>query len=297
MNAALLTAESREEIEQAVCDQFAGGGPYRFAWMGRLDRGHRHIVPRAWAGVEKGYLDTLEIPLDEGPAAKGPAARAVQSSEVQTVSVTDPMFEPWREHARERGYEAVIVIPVIYDQTTYGVLAMYAGTPEETEYLDEAVLAELGRTVGYAINAVERKQALMVDSVLELDFEIRDSTEFFCRFSASVGGTVVLEKVTLQNDGSYTLFLTIETTDADHVEAVCERFQSIDTGTLLTDRSEECVVELRVRGSLVVDLLAAHGSAVRSLTATDGTCELTIELPTTSDVRSLVEMLESAYNE
>lgn len=296
VNAALVTAESRSAIESAVCEQFAETGPYRFAWVGALDRGHEEVVPRAWAGVEQGYLDTITVTVDDDSTGRGPVGRAVRTGEVQTNAVADSEFEPWREAAEARGYARETAIPITYDDVTYGVLVLYSGTGDGLHGVEPSVLGELGQTIGAAINAAARKRALVGDPGVELEFVLRDETEFFNRLAAAVDASVNLEKVTPLDGGSYNVYLSVDAA-TDRVEAVCDRFQSVASWSLLTERDGGCVVELNVSEPLIVDLLATHGSVLVSLTATPDSCVLEAELPTSADVRSFVETLRRNYRE
>lgn len=294
VNAALVTAESRAEIERLVCEQFVRTGGYRFAWVGGFDRGHDRIVPREWAGYERGYLDTLTISLDDD-SAQGPIERAIRTRTVKTASVSDPEFGRWRDAAEVRGYESVTAIPITYREATYGVLVVYSAAEDGFDGVESTVTEELGRTIGAAINAAERKRALVADPTVELALELHDDTEFFSRFAAAVGSRIELEKVTALDDGSQKLYLTVESDDAARIGKVCERFVSVTSWTVLTEGSESCVVELRVVESLVVDLLATHGSRLVSLAASPDGCELETELPFGTDVRSFLDALQGEY--
>jgi PAS domain S-box-containing protein len=298
VNAALVTAESRDAIETAVCERFAASGPFRFAWVGALDRGHETVVPRAWAGDEQGYLDTLTVSTDAAdPTGRGPVGRALRTGEVQTNAVTDAAFEPWREAAEVRGFDRETAVPITYDDVTYGVLVVYSGTADGLRGVESGVLGELGRTIGSAFNAAARKRALVADPTVELAFELRDEREFFNRFASAVDATLSLEKVTPLEDGTHEVYLSVDVDDADTVATVCDRFQSVASWTLLAERDGAAVVELRVTEPLVVDLLGTHGSVLAALTATPDGCVVEADLPASADVRLFVETLRRNYRE
>jgi PAS domain S-box-containing protein len=296
VNAALVTAESREEVESGVCERLVDAGPYRLAWVGAFDQGHQTVAPRVWAGDHEGYLDTLTLSVDaDDPTGQGPVGRAIRTGEVQTNAVTDSEFEPWREAAETRGYERVTAVPITYDDVTYGVLVVYSGPADGLGDTEPSVLGELGRTVGAAINAAARKRALVADPAVELEFAVRDETEFFNRFAVAVDARVDLETVTPLDGGGYNVCLTVETADTEAVASVCDRFTSIDSWSLLTDRDRTAVFELRVTESLVVDLLGVHGSVLESLAATPEESVVSAGLPANTDVRPLVELLRRTY--
>jgi len=193
----LLRATSREEIEDAVCDTLAGADPYRLAWIGTVDPDTDRIVPRAWAGVEEGYLDAIEITADESATGQGPAGTAIREGRLavsQNVE-EDPEFAPWRAAARERGFRATAGVPLIYEGELYGLLAVYADRPEAFDETERSLLEELGADIAHAIHArtvwsdlertSARLEALYDDSpdmidVHDAEGEIVDVNPRFC---------------------------------------------------------------------------------------------------------------------
>jgi HTH-type transcriptional regulator, bacterioopsin transcriptional activator and related proteins len=60
---ALVAAGTREEVDEAVCERLASSDLYEFAWIGESDPRTDRIEPRAWAGVDSGYVEDLTITL------------------------------------------------------------------------------------------------------------------------------------------------------------------------------------------------------------------------------------------
>ena len=151
----VVRAETRAEIERAVCETLADAESYCFAWIGVIES--EEVVPATWAGIERGYLDDITITTDRSPTGQGPAGRAARTGEPQTTEDVseDPDFEPWREAAEQRGYESSASIPLVYDDTRYGLLNVYADRPAAFDERELDVLAELGDTVAHAIHRVE----------------------------------------------------------------------------------------------------------------------------------------------
>jgi PAS domain S-box-containing protein len=158
---AALHAETRTGVRQAVCDNLADSDPYLFAWVGTItDDGE--IVPEAWAGVEQGYLETIQITADRTPTGRGPTGRAVRTGEPQAVQNVqqNPDFEPWREAAEKRGYRSTAAIPITYEGDRYGVLNVYADRADAFDERELDVLAELGSTIAHAIHRIALTERL-----------------------------------------------------------------------------------------------------------------------------------------
>lgn len=158
---AAVQAESRAEIEQVVCERLADSEPYLFAWVGHVAEDDE-IVPSACAGVDQGYLDSITVTADRRDTGTGPGGRAVRTHEPQAVQciLEADEFEPWRDAATERGYESVAAFPLVYQDTLYGVLNVYADRPEAFDERELAVLDELGTTVAHATHRVELTERL-----------------------------------------------------------------------------------------------------------------------------------------
>ena len=158
---AVVRAESRDGVERVVCECLADSEPYLFAWVGHVTDDET-LRPAAWAGVDRGYLDGITVTTDRSETGLGPGGRAARTHEPQAVQdiLEDPDFEPWREAARERGFQSSAAIPLVYQDTRYGVLNVYADRPGAFDERELTVLAELGTTVAHAIHRVELTERL-----------------------------------------------------------------------------------------------------------------------------------------
>lgn len=155
---ALVGADSRESIEEAVCDRLTANAPYEFALVAEQTPEGR-FRPRAWSGTGEDYVEEV-FPVDPASSGDSPGARAVETGEIQVVQDVehDPDFGPWRESALRQDFRALAAVPVTYGGRTYGVLAVYANRPNAFDDREQDVLVQFGETVGHAITAVERKE-------------------------------------------------------------------------------------------------------------------------------------------
>ncbi|WP_411963114.1 PAS domain S-box protein [Haloferax sp. YSMS24] len=167
LNRQIATIDDREALESAVCETIASADPYVFAWIGSVEGDE--LVPRASAGAEDGYLETIRITVTEGDTAAGPtgtAARTHESVVMQNIYENDA-FEPWREAARERGYQSSIAVPLVFQGTLYGVISIYADREEAFAGRERAVLEEVGVTLTNSIAASEtrRRESKLLNSM------------------------------------------------------------------------------------------------------------------------------------
>ena len=159
INQALMRADSRSVAEARVCEIISDSDPYLFAWIGGLNPDTQQVTPRASAGIEEGYLDTITITVDDTPTGRGPGGTAIAERRVAvSQNITeDQQFEAWREEAVSRGYQAVAAVPLEHQERLYGELLVYASQPHAFDKPEQELLAELGGDIAYAIHSLKIK--------------------------------------------------------------------------------------------------------------------------------------------
>lgn len=295
----LTESTGRDEITREVCTRLAESDPYRFVWFGSRDPASDKVVPEASAGAENGYLDAITITVSEDDPAHDPISRAVQTQtpQVQNTIYQDPPFESWQQEAIQRDYRASIAVPVVYQDTLYGVLSLYAAEENVFNQLEVSVLQELGETIGYALNAIERKQAFTSEQSVELAFEISDRGDSILDITTEIGGRFELENLVERRDGSITLFFVVEEADVDAVIAWTEKHPQLYEIQELTDREEECLFECVLDESTIWAQLHHRGSRVREAFATPDMARVVIRIPQSADPRSFDALLNERLGE
>ena len=285
VNRDLVRAATREEIERSVVERLAAEEPYRFAWIGEYDAASGRVAPRASAGDGSDYLD---VRADfEFESEDMTAETAVRTGEVKVAQriADNPTIEPWREAALERGYESAAAVPLVYRGATYGAFCVYAPRPDAFDDEEREVLRELGETVAYAINAAERRRALLTDSVVELEFIVRDDS-FFPVAASTVGADVEFMGAVPSGDESLAQFYRIEGADPGAVLAGTDA-----TGSVVREREDGGVVRIEGEAGLGA-VFADYGGTVLRIHASDGEARVVTTFPQGTDVRRVVEAVE-----
>ncbi|MBZ0097177.1 MAG: GAF domain-containing protein [Sulfuricella sp.] len=159
-NELLVRATDENELLQAVTHSIVENGGYRMAWVGYADDNpEKTITPKAWAGIEEGYLTQLHLTWADTERGHGPLCRAIRSGAPQASHDihADPGFALWRELATERGYAANFAIPLRVDGKLIGALSIYAA---ETDAFDEEeikLLTELADDLAFGIETLRTR--------------------------------------------------------------------------------------------------------------------------------------------
>ncbi|MDG5821500.1 bacterio-opsin activator domain-containing protein [Natronococcus sp. A-GB7] len=292
---AIIGQPTRGGIEETVCENLANSDSYLFAWIGEVDTATRTVDLRTEAGVE-GYLDETTISVDPNDdRSRGPTGRAFRSGEVQTTRDVDadPRYEPWQDHVEPYGVQSSAAIPITHEGAIYGVLNVYAKRPYAFEGQEGRQITQLGEVIGHAIAAAERKQSLLSDELVELEFEIRDVFSAF-GVSNETTGKITFNHTVPVGDGE---FLVYGTATPDAVETVRELATAVDGETDVTVHSEATPpgFEIRVIDPPILSVVASLSGYVDSASIEDGNYQLTIHLAPSVDVHHVVDAVESAY--
>ena len=297
---ALVQASTRQEIEAVVCKQLADVGPYELAWIGEHDVTAEKITPLEWAGNEKGYLDSTTIRMDDSPEGQGPTSQAVKTREPHVVNniLEDRSFEPWRRDALNRGYHATIALPLIYEDTQFGVLNVYAGQPGMFDNLEQAVLAELADTIAYAFNAVVSKKALVSHEVTRLEFAVTDTALEAVQLARELDCEFAVENLVTRSDGGMRGFFTTQGVPAAAVLEFATQLPGLDL-TVVSEYDEDgesiCLFKADLTDESFAATVLEHGGRLHTLQVDDGTAAITIELAADAASHEFVDAFQTKY--
>ncbi len=306
LDQALVGAETRDEIERAVCDRLTTADRFSFAWIGAVDAGDRLAVRAAGGATEgRSYLDSVSLSLAEGtePAVRTAADRTVTG----VANVADGLREePWRSEALACEFQSAVSVPLSYDDFTYGVLTVYADRPDAFDEMVRTVLAELGETIAAAIAAVERKRALLSDSSTRLEFEVGDETFPFTRLARRTDCTVSFDGGVRHREDGATVVATVEGASPDDVAAAAADLVAVEGARVIgRDGSDGDGSDEDGGGAVLLDLsrpvsslqLADHGVLLRGVEATPSDTRIVVDVPSSVDARGGADVVSTVFSE
>ena len=293
VNQALVHVSTREEIERLVCEQFGTADQYQFAWLGRYDLEDETVTPRFWAGVGDGYVTDSPVSVAEDPVL----AEAVENRgvTVEPDIARSDLPDERIDMARSRGYRSVAAVPITYQNILYDVLVVYAESREAFGPKERDVIAELGETIGYAINTAQRRSSRIDTGAVELTFTLRDSSSLLVDFSEAVDCGVELVGRSLRSDGRLHLFVRADDTDEAAVAAWVDGVSTVDDLRTLGE-GDDRVYEVAIRESPLVEYVADHGATLSTASAEKGRARVVVEVRENADVRRLVERFETEFD-
>ena len=294
VEAAITTTSSRAGIQEAVCAELIDVEPVTGAWVAAAEVGTDRLTPRAVAGVDRDHVEQA-LASSATETDPHPAVEAWQTGEAQVVSelVGSGRRSRWRQLLLTAGVGAVCAVPLAYSGITYGVVTILADDPGAFGKREREVLAQLSRSIGYAITASERRRALESDDTVELEFEGREMSVPVARLARETGCQVDHERTVRRQDGSVSVYYSLRGELPDSTVATAREILP-GSVTVVTEAEGELVVE-RQGSSWFGSLISEYGGVLRRGRATPSGLTLVVELPQEADVRTIVDRLQTAF--
>ncbi len=282
----LVRANDRDEIERLVTERFGSGEEYATAWLGRYDAADRELSVTEWAG--RGRVGEPPISLEgDQPAGRRQLAAAIEDGAVRTVEDTTGLPVPETE-------ETCLLLPLTYRSVTYGVLAVFADAGVTGR--ERVLLGALARSVGTSINDVLTKQSMATDSVRTVGVELYDdlfltdiARELDCQFDHEI-------LVESADDGEIRELVSTDKVDADAVVSAAQGHSDVVAAEPLVAGEDGCVVELRLAGWPLVDLLSEFGARLETLSADSRRLHVGFSAGTENSARRAIDALRERYD-
>lgn len=291
----LFESPMQEDIEQTVCGRLAASDLYQFAWIGKPEEDGNQLVCDTVAGADDDYVESITVMTNETENGQGPAGRAFRTGAVQVSQdvQADPTFEPWREAATARNIRSVAAVPLAYDGTTYGVLAVYTSRPLAFSQREQRGFEMLGEATGYAINANRTRQLLFAEKVTELKFRVDDSSEFVSDASHRLGCSLSLEGYISTDDESWLMYFSVPEADADRFVDLARSDPAVESVRAVRRDSGKMVAV--TTSSSLLDEIVAFGGRITSGSIDAGRWTFVVEVPQSTTVAEFVKQMRSVY--
>ncbi len=164
INQAFVRLENPQELYQKACQIAVERGGFRLAWIGFLDPSTRLVKPAACAGIPPECLEKITISSARGKTTYSPTSIVLKTGKriVANDITRSRRMEAWRAEARELGYRAYAVFPLIAGSSLPGCLNLYAEDagwfdPAELKLLDE-MAADIAFAMEFAAHEETRRK-------------------------------------------------------------------------------------------------------------------------------------------
>jgi len=159
---AMTRAEHEPEYLEQVCKIVVEDCGHAMVWIGLAQEdAARSVRPVAHAGLEAGYLQTMNISWADTERGRGPTGTAIRTGKPAACRemLTDPAFAPWREEALKRGYASSLALPLMANGKAFGVITLYSREPDPFSEDEVKLLGQLADDLAYGIETIRLRQA------------------------------------------------------------------------------------------------------------------------------------------
>lgn len=289
----IVAEETRENLETAVLDAVVGAGEFAFAWIGGVDAETGRLTPREWTDGGRQYLDELSLDVED---CDEPSCRAARRWEtVVEPNVAENLDSGgWERDALSRNFHSALSVPLTYDGVLYGVLTVYADSPDAFTEPLASCLERIGETTAFAVNASERKFSMLSDGVTELELRIDGADDVLNVVAEAVGATIECFDLAPRADGSTELTFAASDVSAEAVLSATAGLVAVD-GVTHVAGGDAHLFRAAVSGDLVGSVIATSGGVPREIVADEASLVATVNVPDAVDARTFVNRLERRY--
>ncbi|KDE60369.1 histidine kinase [Halostagnicola sp. A56] len=326
----LLSASTHDEVETECCRAFVDGPAYRYAWIDRTARTGTRTNWRTSSAISPGEADRLRpdtwsdgaATADvhrgsdtgglDGESASHSSGRSVRfdgETDDASGSSETPAAGSEGEPPAERTVVADVAgrvdeeyvegtlarVCVSYGDTVYGTLSVVTERDDAFDRDELDWLETIGRQVGYAIAAVRRRNLLLSDTVVELEFVCRDEQSFFVDASAQLDCRFEIDSFVPVSESTQLYYVTLQDGSPATVFELAESDPGIGDCRLIETYEDGWRVEFIVEGSCPTLTLTEYGVTVLEAVVENGEATIAAECAGGTDLRTIVDGLRSVF--
>ncbi len=293
---AVIKQSTRKEIEQTVCETLVDVDSYESAWIDAGDTKSKTVNVRAEAGVARDS-DGSTTPVDSGGKRyRESTGNAIRTGRMQVVSDADvdPGYDPWCDSDEAPDTCSVAAIPLVHDDTVYGVLNVCTDHPSAFEVEERTILSQFGDIVSQAIAAAERKQALMSDEVVELEFQVPDIFDV-AGIDATADGRITLTDMVATSDSANLVYGTATPDARETLDALAEQHSDWESVTTISEGDDSIRFQARISEAAIHSNVASQGGTVEEIVIEGGNLSLCVHFSPRVGVSTVTEAVHDTY--
>ena len=159
INQLIVRERHPKAIFEGACRIAVDKGGFLLAWVGLAGTAGEPLKLAAQAGATPETLAVLDQILGAPESGCAFTLRAVETGghAVCNDIARDPLAASWRDAALQRGYRAMVALPLTVAGRRAGTFNLYAGEEDFFDAEELRLLDELGLDIAFALEAYERE--------------------------------------------------------------------------------------------------------------------------------------------
>lgn len=292
---AVIEQSTRAEIETTVCETLTDSDSYSLAWIGGVAVDRDQVTIRTEAGYDNDCTSfELATAVNRTPTIVDDAVTDQRVAVTTTLDQPDDK-DPWLAAVESPPTQSGAAIPVTSTNSLYGILTVYTQRGDGFDEQEQRVLKQLGEVVGHAITAVDRKQALTSETVVELEFEVETIFEPVDPTPPPTA-TIKFDHPIQVEEGAFIEYCTATPTAMDAVEAMVESstVPNWDSLTILDQADDGVRFEIYLENASIFETIAQNGGYLREGRIDGNDLYMRLQFTPNTDIRRVVDAIQEA---
>lgn len=277
-------SRTRAAMAEGICETLLEFDRFRLSLIGEFAPKFDSFETWAYAGTVDGQFESI-VGSGRPSLVGNVGAIAAKTGDVQIRrDVEDLEDSPWKRAALEAGIRSYIAVPLVNDGARFGVLGLYASRPALVDESSRALLTELGESIGFALDAIERRD------LLEPSVDVEFNSPAFARGIRGVETDdveFVLESVVKLREGRELQYWLADSDNTELADAVFDHFERIRDVQLLSVGDGVARYELDADAGSLDRIFDAFGGELRSMAVVGETGSLVGRVPAAVDLEAL----------
>jgi PAS domain S-box-containing protein len=298
---ALLFKTAREALRtgdegpvlRVLCDHAVESDFYRFAWLGKRERGTDRLTRSASRGLVD-PVETIQLNASEDSDTLNTIRRAVTASDPQVSVSRDPSVQQWFGTTDEGAIESVATVPLDHGGDVSGCLVLGTKRPDAFPSQERTALEALGHLLGTVLYAVRTKKLVFATSIVELEFEAVRGESPLLTFDLDIEGTLSLNSV-VPGNGQWVLYLSVEGVAPSTVREPIQAAAGVESVRIITEADQSGRIEV-VRPELpLLDAVTDAGATLQGATVSPDSTRFVVDAPFDADVSHIVNHVTEEF--
>jgi len=159
-NEAVMKSISEEQLLYELCRVIVEGNGARLVWVGQARFGaDKAVEVVAYHGLNKGYLEQLDISWGDHADPAHPAGEAIRSGQYCLANNLVERDQVWAQQARERGFGALLSLPLVQHGDAFAAITILSADTDAFDHDNIRSLQRLADNLAHGIQALRSEQA------------------------------------------------------------------------------------------------------------------------------------------
>lgn len=286
----LIALSSKEALAQEFCERLVAESPYLVAWIGHRGTGGNLLID-GWAGDR----DRIDGPSESNEVVVGPLVRRALDSGTLTVHDDLSASEgPWTGAADDHELSTAALVPLVHHDIAHGLLCVITHDSWVPGEFERRHLENLGDMMAFAMNAIDQREALQADEVVEVTITIQDSDNYLSSLSSEpplVNREIAVHEVGESDSAGVRHMLRVDDVPAAKVVETAETHPGVSDIVELAESERETLLLMTGSAERISEPVTETGGNVRSMRCKSGELQVVAEFPSRLTLNRALERL------